>query len=263
MIRLVVRSLAITGRASKNVAVKKNRQDAMRNKLFTRLGVRILMAARSGGGPNPDKNVDLARALKEAQAAKLPKENVERAIAKAGEKNTEDFSAGLYEIFGHGSAAIIVETLTDNPTRAVKTIKEVTRRSVGARFTTGGSVTFNFTQKAVLRAISPFEEDKVLEAAIAADVGECDFAADTSTSDVEDSDAELPQTIVTDTLDKQTLQDAVVKAGIAIRSAELEWLPNSWVQVNSEELEKNSALIESLRELEDVDEVYHNVQGLR
>lgn len=73
MIRLIMRGLAITGRASKNVAAKKNRQDALRNKLFTRLGVRILMAARSGGGgPDPAKNVELARALKEAQAAKLP-----------------------------------------------------------------------------------------------------------------------------------------------------------------------------------------------
>lgn len=103
----------------------------------------------------------------------------------------------------------------------------------------------------------------MLEAAIAADVGECDFADDAASSDNEDSDAEVPQTIVTDTLDKQKLQDAVVKAGIAIRSAELEWLPNGWVQVSSAELEKNLALVESLRELEDVDQVYHNVEGLR
>lgn len=112
------RAMAITGRASKNVANKKNRNDALKAKLYTRLGVKILMAARNGSGPDPTKNLELHRILKEAASVKLPKENIERALKKASEKNTDDFSRGLYEILGHGGAAILVQSLTDNPNRS-------------------------------------------------------------------------------------------------------------------------------------------------
>ncbi len=84
---LLSRSFAVVGRKSKNVAAKKNKHDALRTKLFQRLGVKILMAAKKGGA-EPDKNIELARALKEAYSVSLPKENIERALKKATEVNT-------------------------------------------------------------------------------------------------------------------------------------------------------------------------------
>lgn len=252
-----VRGFAITGRASKNVANKKNKQDAAKSKLFTRLGVRILMAARAGG-PDATKNAELARALKEAVQVKLPKDNVERALKKAGEKDTSDFSKGLYEIQGHGGAALVVQTLTNNPTRAVKEIKEQARRSVGAKFTTGGSVLFNFAQRAVLRAAAPYSEEAVVEAAIEAEVDDVDFGEDPAAA-AADADAPLPPIIVTEPEALSRLQEALGKAGIATRG-DLEYLPTGLVELSEEDADKNDRLIDALEALDDVDHVFHNME---
>ena len=146
------RTFAVVGRKSKNVAAKKNKQDAVRTKLFTRLGVKILLAAKRGG-TDPTSNIDLARALKEANSASLPKENIERALKKATDAATgsgtlpplsilsllclshpptnllimllftarfttiptkEEYTPGDYEVFGLGGVGIIVRTLTGN-----------------------------------------------------------------------------------------------------------------------------------------------------
>ena len=135
------RAFAVVGRKSKNVAAKKNKQDALRTKLFTRLGVKILLAAKRGG-TDPTSNIDLSRALKEANSASLPKENIDRALKKATDAATglgniflsscvystlrsydmlfasfiiplkEEYTPGDYEVFGLGGVGIIVRTLT-------------------------------------------------------------------------------------------------------------------------------------------------------
>ena len=90
------RQFAVVGRKSKNVAAKKNKHDALRTKLFQRLGVKILMSAKKGGA-DPDKNIELARALKEAYSVSLPKDNIERALKKATEVNNgsdDDYKPG-------------------------------------------------------------------------------------------------------------------------------------------------------------------------
>ena len=109
------RSFAVTGRHSKNVAGKKNKLDAIKQKLYNRLAVKIFMAAKNGIDPSTNK--ELSRALKEAKDLKLPKENIERAIAKANGKESTDITSGIYEVFGYASTGIIVSTLTDNNTR--------------------------------------------------------------------------------------------------------------------------------------------------
>jgi transcriptional/translational regulatory protein YebC/TACO1 len=170
-------------------------------------------------------------------------------LRKATEKNTEDYNSGIYEVYGHGSAAILVQTLTDNPTRAVKTIKEKVGRSVGAKFTSGGSVLFNFTQKAVLRPAAPYDVDVVLEVGIASNV-----------ADVEFLEEEQPPAIVTDADALSRLQDALLEAGIDARG-ELEYLANDRISLSDADREKNEKLIESLQELDDVDNIYHNIDG--
>ena len=125
------RGFAVTGRHSKNVAGKKNKLDAIKQKLYNRLAVKIFMAAKNGIDASVNK--ELARALKEARDNKLPKDNIERAISKAQGKDSGDITSGIYEVFGYSSAGIIVVTLTDNNTRANKLIKAAVNKHDGIK----------------------------------------------------------------------------------------------------------------------------------
>lgn len=147
---LIIRNMAITGRHSKNVAAKKNKLDAMKNKLFTRLGVKILLAAKAGG-TDPNVNNELARALKEAQSIKLPKENIDRALKKATDTSADQYESGVYEVFGHGGVGVIVCTLTDNTNRVNKEIKSIARKAE-VKIASGGSVLYQFTKHVSQRA---------------------------------------------------------------------------------------------------------------
>ena len=251
---VVRRGMAITGRASKNVAAKKNKQDAAKSKLYTRLGVRILMAAKNGLGTDPGSNPELSKALKEAAAAKLPKENIERSLKKATEKSAEAYASGIYEVLGYGGSAIIVQTLTDNPNRAVKVIKSLCSKA-DVKFTTGGSVLFSFALKGVIRPTASFSQDKVLELAIDNNVNDVDFAPGPD-------DGNEIEIIVTEQESLSPLSDALAAAGIE-STAELEYVPTSLVEgLTEEDLERNEKLLADLEGLDDVDKVFHNVQGL-
>lgn len=141
------RNFAVTGRKSKNVADKKNKNDAKTSKLYSRLGIRILMAVRAGGS-DPSTNIELARALKEANTAKLPKDNIERAISRGTGANNEDsnYKNGVYEIFGMGGVGILCTTLTNSITRANQTIKLATKNA-DCKMASTGSIVFRFLHK--------------------------------------------------------------------------------------------------------------------
>ena len=254
------RGLAITGRASKNVAKRKNKLDSLKSKLNSRLTIKIIMAARNGNGQDAAHNLDLARALKEAHAHKLPKENIERALKKSKEKSAEDFKENVYEILGAGSAGIVVQTLSDNSNRAVKLVKEKAGKH-DCKFTSGGSVLFGFDSKGVLRVMDPYDEDAVIEAALEGEVDDVDFAeagAGKGSSGEEDGESSQPPLILTSPEGMTRLQDALSKAGIATH-AEIEYVPRDRVAVSEEDWLRNSELIEALEGLDDVDSVYHNM----
>ena len=191
---IIFRGLAVVGRKSKNVANKKNKLDAQRTKLFTRLGVKLLLAARRGG-VDPSKNVDLARSLKEAQSINLPKENIERALRKATETGTgDDYKPGDYEVFGYGGVGLVVRTLTDNTNRAVAEIKAVARKQE-VKMASSGSVLFNFSLKGIIKlSLSSFatsagssaavlercSDERLLEIALDAGVDDVDVLPSTA-----------------------------------------------------------------------------------
>ena len=245
--------MAITGRASKNVALKKGKADALKSKLFARLGIKILMAARSKG-TDPSKNLDLARALREAASHKLPKENIERAIKKASDKATGDYTRGVYEIRVAG-AGILVTTLTDSPNRAVKAIKERAGKAEGgAKFLADGSVAFSFENKGVLRLSEgeggeDLDQDRVIEAAFAADIDDVDFAPD------DDGHGTL---VLTSPEDLFKLQEALSRVGLLL-TGELEMVAAEKVELGEAEREQVLGLIESLEDLDDVDKVFTNL----
>ena len=215
------------------------------------------MAARAGGA-DASKNGELARVLKEAAIVKLPKDNVERALAKArDQKDTSDFSQGTYHVQGSRGTALVVQTLTDNPTRAVKEIKEVVRRNE-AKFVTGG--VFGFSLKAVLRASAPYAEDTVLEAAIDSGVDSVDFAP-AADGDEDNASPPPPPLILTEPESLALLQDALAAAGIPT-TAGLEHVASadSRVRLDVADLERSERLVEALEALGDVDAVFHNLE---
>jgi transcriptional/translational regulatory protein YebC/TACO1 len=140
------RWMAVTGRKSKNVQGKKNKLDMQKKKLYARLGSRIIMAAKTGG-MDPTQNIELARALQVAKEVKLPKENIDRALAKAGDNTSDNIVHRVYEVFGHGGVGILVSALSDNTNRIFKEVKAVVRRNEGAKMAAEGSVKFKFSEK--------------------------------------------------------------------------------------------------------------------
>jgi YebC/PmpR family DNA-binding regulatory protein len=224
------RGLAVVGRKSKNVAKKKNKLDAERTKRFTRIGVKLLLAARKGG-TDPEKNVELARALQEAQSIRLPKENIERALRKATEAGSaDDYKPNDYEVFGFGGVGLVVRTLTDNTNRAVSEIK-ATARKQEVKMASSGSVLFNFALKGVIKlslsgaagpnsalVVGRCNEERMLEIALDAGVDDIDIfppaAHDTDDDDVEEDSTGLPglPVVVTSPEALGPFQDALVRA---------------------------------------------------
>jgi transcriptional/translational regulatory protein YebC/TACO1 len=186
---MIKRNLAVTGRHSKNVAAKKNKLDAAKNKLYTRLGVKILMAAKAGGA-DTSKNIELARVLREAHSIKLPKENIDRALKKATETSNADYEAGAYEVYGHGGVGIVVSTLTDNSNRANMQIKS-TARKAEVKIASGGSVLFQFDHKAIfIPQTSSYDKDLIIEKAIESDMDDVNFLDEVNGIELPNADSD-------------------------------------------------------------------------
>eukprot|EP01038_Epipyxis_sp_PR26KG_P010853 gene10853-14570_t len=265
---IIWRGFAVTGRKSKNVANKKNKLDAIKNKLYQRLGVKILMAAKSGG-PDPSKNIELSRALKEAAAIKLPKENVDRALSKATDVSTVGYGSGVYEVFGHDGVGLIIQTLTDNSNRANKLIKAWANKSE-VKIASIGSIMFQFNHMGVFIPHQEFDKDKVVEVAIESNIEDIDIvernpvdykwlmesdAASTGEDDVVNSVA-----FITTPVDQiAALQDSLQQANIDGIS-KIVYLPNELITTSPESYELNQKLIDGFEELDDVDEVFHNMK---
>lgn len=245
----IVRQLAITGRASKNVALKKGKADAFKAKLYSRLGIKILMAAKNKGS-DPSKNLDLARALREAATHKLPKENVERALKKAADKATQDYSRGIYEVRSSG-CNILVWTLTDNANRAVKHIKEKVGKAEKAKFVTDGSVLFRFVSRGVLRQV----EDKVIEGDT---IIEHALLAAIDVDVVDDPMDGRRQMLITSPENLQSLQEVLAEAGLQY-DGELDMAAEEKISLVDAEREKVLELISSLEDLDDVDTVFSDL----
>ncbi len=163
--------------AFKNIMHKKGRKDAVRAKVFTKIGREILVAAKLGG-PDPAMNPRLRLALKDARAENMPKDNIERAIKKATSADTDAFKAVRYEGYGPGGVAVIVEALTDNVNRTAPVVRAAFAKH-GGNLGSTGSVAHMFAHAGEIsyksEAGSP---DAVMEAAI--DAGADDVVSDAS-----------------------------------------------------------------------------------
>ncbi len=226
---------------------KKGAADAKRGQLFSKLTRAIIVAARDGG-PDPDANATLATAIQKARDSSMPKDNIERAIARGSGASAEgeSYETVTYEGYGDGGVAVFVEALTDNRNRTAAEIRHTFAKHDG-NLGTSGAVAWLFERKGVV--IVP-----------AADVDEDDLtlvAADGGAEDVE-LDGSSYQVIAAPD-DLATVRSALDEAGIAFESAELTMLPKTTVAVEEEGTAKKLLrLMDALEENDDVQAVYAN-----
>ena len=224
---------------------KKKAVDAKRGALFTKLTRAITVAAREGGG-DPEGNPSLALAIQKARDASMPKDNIERAIARGtgADSDADAFEAVLYEGYGPGGVAILVEALTDNRNRTGSEVRHAFTK-FGGNLGEPGSVAWNFEKKGELVLDgSRYSEDDLLAAI---DAGAEDVALD---GDVWE--------IVTGPTDLQAVREALEGAGVEIESAELVQRPTTRTPVDEERVRTLMNLIETLEDHDDVQGVHAN-----
>ena len=224
---------------------KKAVTDARRGAEFTKLARAIQVAARDGGG-DPAGNASLANAIQKAKDAGMPKQNIERAIAKGtgADTDADAIEAVVYEGYGPGGVAIMVEALTDNRNRTGSEVRHVFSKS-GGSLGEPGSVAWQFEKKGVIvvDAARASEDDLM----VAIDAGAEDVAIDENVYEV-----------VTAPADLQSAREALEAAGIAIESAELTMRPTSRVEVDEGQVRSLMRLLEELEEHDDVNAVHAN-----
>ncbi len=226
---------------------KKGAADAKRGKLFSKLSRAIIVAAREGG-PDPDANATLATAIQKARDNSMPKDTIERAIARGAGATSdgETYETVTYEGYGPGGVAVFVEVLTDNRNRTAAEVRHIFARNDG-NLGTSGTVAWLFERKGVVivSAESVDEDELVL------------VAADAGAEDVELDGSSLQVTSAPD--DLAAVRTALDATGIAYESAELTMLPKTSVAVEDEGTAKKLLrLMDALDENDDVQAVYAN-----
>ena len=227
---------------------KKGAADAKRGKLFSKLSRAIIVAAREGG-PDPDGNATLATAIQKAKDASMPKDNIERAVAR-GAGGTSDGDAAYdtvtYEGYGPAGVAVFVEALTDNRNRTASEVRHIFAKNEG-NLGTSGAVAWLFERKGVV--IVP-----------AASVGEDELmlvAADGGAEDIERDGSSFQITCAPD--DLAAVRRALDSAGVPVESADLTMLPKTTVSIDDEaSAKKLLRLMDALEESDDVQAVYAN-----
>ncbi|MEA2405565.1 MAG: hypothetical protein QOE08_2212 [Thermoleophilaceae bacterium] len=224
---------------------KKAVVDARRGAHFTKLARAIQVAAREGGG-DPDMNASLGNAVQKAKDARMPKDNIERAIAKGtgADADAAAIEAITYEGYGPGGVAILVEALTDNRNRTGSEVRHAFTKS-GGSLGEPGSVAWVFEKKGIVVVDSAkYSEDDLM---VAIDAGAEDIAADEGVFE-----------IVTAPTDLAAVRNALEGAGIEMDSAELTMQPSNRVEIDESTAGKLMRLIETLEDDDDVNAVHAN-----
>jgi YebC/PmpR family DNA-binding regulatory protein len=229
----------------KQIKRKKAVTDAKRGAAFTKLIKEITVAARFGGG-DPAGNPRLRTAIDAAKAENMPSDNIERAIKKGtGQLEGVTYEEIMYEGFGPGGAAILVQSTTDNQNRTVSEIRHLFSRH-GGNLGSQNSVAWMFDKRGVIGLdAGKTDEDAAMEAAL-------DAGADDMTRDGDQF------TITTTPAALHAVQDAMKQRGFASVSAEIAMVPKNTVKVGGGDASKLLALMEALDEHEDVNKVYSN-----
>jgi YebC/PmpR family DNA-binding regulatory protein len=219
--------------------------DAKRGAKFTKLIREITVAAKAGGG-DPAGNPRLRTAIDTAKAASMPKENIERAVKKGtGELEGVDYVEVLYEAYGPGGVALMIQALTDNPTRTVAEVRHKLSRG-GGNLGATNSVAWMFDRKGQLYLdASGVDEDAVMEAAL-----------DAGAEDLKREDEQF--VVTTESTQLHAVKDGIEAKGYRVREAAIEWIAKNTVRVDGGDAQSLVKLLESLEDLDDVQKVEGN-----
>ena len=230
-----------------NIKHKKEKTDAARGKIFTKIGKEITIAVKAGGG-DPNSNSKLRDLIQKAKANNVPNDNIERCIKKALGSTNETYEEVSYEGYGPAGIAVIVEATTDNRNRTAGNVRAYFSKYHGNMGQTG-CVSYLFEDKGVIvvgNEDGDVDEDKLMETALEA--GAEDFAAEGDVFEI--------YTVPDDLF---AIQETLKEAGYEILSAEKSKIPSNYVTLESEEdLKFMGLLIEKLEDDDDVINVYHN-----
>eukprot|EP00177_Eucheuma_denticulatum_P008075 GFKZ01014711.1.p1 GENE.GFKZ01014711.1~~GFKZ01014711.1.p1 ORF type:complete len:282 (-),score=43.36 GFKZ01014711.1:25-750(-) len=236
------------GRRSEKIKGRRDAQNAAKTKVFARMGKLITMAVKAGGS-DVSTNKPLADAMDAARAASYPKDNVQKAIARATSADQADYKESTFEAYGHGGAAFYIHVLTDNMNRAAADIRVAVNKSK-MKIASPGSVAYNFQRKGVVRVLNEgvADADELLLAAIDGGAEECE----------EDANDDGVYRIVTDPAALNALRGTLQTAGYTVDMSQVEMVPKSIVTVSDADMDRNLDAIDMLNALEDVDGVYTN-----
>lgn len=229
-----------------NIKNKKEKTDAQRAKVFTKVGKEISIAVREGG-PDPASNSKLRDLIQRAKTLNVPNDNIERIIKKASGADGVVYEEIVYEGYGPSGVAVIVEAATDNRNRTGGDIRHFFDK-YGGNLGQTGCVSYMFEDKGIIIVLrdDKIDEDALMEAALEAGAG--DFSADEDAFEISCECDDL-----------NTVREVLEAAGYNVESAEEDRIPTSYITLESEDDIKNmNLLLEHLEDSDDVQEVYHN-----
>ncbi len=226
---------------------KKQLTDNKKGKIFSKIAKMIAIAARKGG--NPGMNPSLRLIIEKAKSVNMPNDNIERAIKKGtGEDKEGQLEEVLYEAYGPGGAALIIEVITDNKNRTISEVRHLLSQYNG-RLGETGSVKWMFEQKGVIEINPEGKNKEELELA----------AIDAGADDIKSREEFLEIQTKPENLEK--VKESIEKTGIKIENISLDWVPKNEIELKDETPKKQlENLFESLDENEDVKEIYCNVK---
>ncbi|MBQ8299794.1 MAG: YebC/PmpR family DNA-binding transcriptional regulator [Clostridia bacterium] len=230
-----------------NIKNKKEKSDAQRGKIFTKLGREILVAVKEGG-PDPAGNSKLRDVIAKCKANNMPNDNIERSIKKAaGDGNTANYEEITYEGYGPNGVAVMIETMTDNRNRTAGDVRHILDK-FGGNLGTNGSVSWMFDKKGVIiieKASTKISEDDLMLEVIEA--GAENFEVD-----------EEFYEITTTPEDFSVVREYLEGKGITYLEAEVKMVPQNYMSLDEEGSKKMGLIIEKLEDLDDVQEIWHN-----
>ena len=230
----------------KNIMHKKEKTDAQRAKVFTKIGKEMAVAIREGGA-DPVSNSKLRDLIQKAKANNVPNDNIDRIIKKFSGDNTVNYEEMVYEGYGPCGVAVIVEAMTDNRNRTASEVRHAFDK-FGGNLGQSGCVSYLFEDKGVIviEKDAKIDEDKLMETALEA--GAEDFLS-------EDDCYE----IYTETSDVYAIKDALEAAGYTVLSAEEDKVPSNYITLEGEDdIKHMQLLLDTLEDNDDVSDVYHN-----
>ncbi len=224
---------------------KKAAVDAKRGKIFTRLIREIQIAARQGGG-DPDKNPRLRKAIQDAKAANMPKENIEKAIKRGtGELEGVNYEEVTYEGYGPGGVAVYIEAMTDNRNRTVAEIRHIFSKH-GGSLGESGCVSWMFHRKGyIIISKENVDEEKLMDVAIEA-----------GAEDIKEEESNF--VVYTTPEDFETVLNAIKENEIPYEDAKVGFIPQTYVKLEGKQAEQMLKLMEALEDHDDIQNVWAN-----